>query len=579
MRTPRTSTGAIVMPVDGHRVLSARDAMARAAASEMLSDPEACQCHGRIHVNVFFDGTQNHQYSNNELENNAHSNVARLYNASIEDPQKGCFSFYVPGVGTPFPEIGDSGRLLSGIQGAGFGKFGSDRINWGIIQVYNSVHRYLAGNDLLQGEEAQRIVSNMSSQMLQLGFVDWARRMILRTWEQRLADLVRSHQREVLDINISVFGFSRGAAQARAFVNRLFEIAKYNNEGCAHVLAGIPLNFTFLGIFDTVASVGSSSMLRVAKGRMAWADGDMMSIHPAVQKCVHFLALHEQRINFPLDRAVGSNAKEVLYPGMHSDVGGGYAPGEQGKAMASWGASPQLSQVPLIDMHFEAIKAGVPLRTWDEIQSSPEASSFSCDDRLVASYNDWLLNHGLPGGDPEEQIQAHTRQYIRWRSLRSQEGDGELVRQRYFEEAPQSDRGDLLTAQRWKLAIFRQLQAPTMRNLLWSNPLVAEFRPSDVPLSSRRLFDDYIHDSLAGFKPLPGLTEFQIPGLRTSGYFHYRAVFTVSSRITLEACESGDQPELPSEVSEQLSQLNMAHAPTTVGSRGWSSGVPGRVPS
>lgn len=564
MRIAQAATGATPMPPGGRRELSPRDALSRARALEAHTDAETCQCQGRVHVSVFFDGTGNNQDWESQRERNSHSNVARLYNVQIEDPDAGYFKFYVPGVGTPFPEVGDSGRWFAGIQGAGFGKYGSDRINWGIIQVYNAVHRYLTGSNLIEGEDAKRIVSNMSSQISQLGFVDWARRMILRSWEERLAGIISTHQRKVLDINIAVFGFSRGAAQARAFVNRLFEIARYNNDGCTHLLAGVPLRFTFLGIFDTVASVGSSSMLRVAKGRMAWAGGDMMSIHPAVRKCVHFLALHEQRINFPLDRAVDSNAIEVLYPGMHSDVGGGYAPGDQGKAMASWGASPQLSQVPLIDMHHEAIKAGVPLRTWDEIQSRPEASSFSCDERLVASYNDWLLNHALPGGDPGEQIQAHTRQYIRWRSQRSQEGDGELVRQRYFDEAPHTDKGDLLAAQRWKLAIFHQLQAPTLRNVLRSNPLVAEFRPTDVPVSSQRLFDDYIHDSLAGFKPIPGFTEFQIPGLRTLGYFHYRAVFTVSSGTTLGACESNGPPELPDGFGAQLSKLNLGDAPTIV---------------
>lgn len=58
-----------------------------------------------------------------------------------------------------------------------------------------------------------------------------------------------------------------------------------------------------------------------------------------IKKCVHLVSGHEQRLCFPLDSVRRANGKyppcatEVVYPGMHSDIGGGYPPGIKGKRM------------------------------------------------------------------------------------------------------------------------------------------------------------------------------------------------------------------------------------------------------
>ncbi|MDT1843320.1 DUF2235 domain-containing protein, partial [Acinetobacter baumannii] len=73
----------------------------------------------------------------------------------------------------------------------------------------------------------------------------------------------------------------------------------------------------------------------------------------AVQNCVHMLAMHELRRNFPLD-LIGIDGKvqqgwlQYAYPGSHSDVGGGYRPGELGIAVND--DSQKLSQIPLNHM-------------------------------------------------------------------------------------------------------------------------------------------------------------------------------------------------------------------------------------
>ena len=64
----------------------------------------------------------------------------------------------------------------------------------------------------------------------------------------------------VKTIYVSTFGFSRGATQARAFVNWLQSLCKLDAQihgtGASMSLGGFNVEFDFLGVFDTVASVG-----------------------------------------------------------------------------------------------------------------------------------------------------------------------------------------------------------------------------------------------------------------------------------------------------------------------------------
>ncbi|MBK0004868.1 DUF2235 domain-containing protein, partial [Erwinia sp. S38] len=82
---------------------------------------------------------------------------------------------------------------------------------------------------------------------------------------------------------------------------------------------------------------------------------------------VHLVSSHEQRLCFPLDSIRRPNGQypassvEVVYPGMHSDLGGGYPPGDQGKAKAEDDGF-LLSQIALHDMYASAFQIGAPLK-------------------------------------------------------------------------------------------------------------------------------------------------------------------------------------------------------------------------
>ncbi|WP_239501423.1 T6SS phospholipase effector Tle1-like catalytic domain-containing protein [Stenotrophomonas maltophilia] len=584
----RTATGAQPMPGSGRRALSGAEAQRRARAIACLRQ-KGSECQGQVHVSIYFDGTGNNREwagtfvsgktraRQTQLARNGHSNVARLYDASLAEPGNGFFSVYVPGVGTPFPEVGDTNQDGDTL-GGGAARYGADRIHWAILQVFNSIHRYLGDADLLNEDEAKTLVRAMSQARLLEGVV---RRTLLHGIAQRLERVVKGHQRRVRSVHVSVFGFSRGAAQARAFVHRLYETAEALGGGCVYNIAGIPLHLNFMGIFDTVASVGIAAMSRVSKGKWDWASGNMMSIHPEARQCVHFAALHEQRINFPLDLA--TSGKEVLYPGMHSDVGGGYTPGGQGKDFVSGAAegTAKLSQIPLIDMHFEALKAGVMIRTIDEMGSVPMLTlHFGCHAQLIRDYNAWLTGHGVPAGAHTQQIAAHCRHYVAWKGKRMSNGPQSVLQQSFYRQADDEDKVDLANALRDFAKLVAELRngkndtaahlklmdesqkrveagrragRPVFESMPRASAaaytyagipaetstlldLVLDGAP--VPDVSTTLFDNYVHDSLAGFY-MSTWTELNIPRLNTYGYLRYREVFSVTGRRTKE-CRDPD---------------------------------------
>ncbi|MFH8132852.1 DUF2235 domain-containing protein [Pantoea osteomyelitidis] len=189
--------------------------------------------------------------------------------------------------------------------------------------------------------------------------------------------------------------------------------------------ARAPVTVEFLGIIDTVPSVGLPNLVPGFNGHQGWSDNSQHlpdeAVFPGfVKRCVHLVSAHEQRQCFPLDsvrRADGrypAYATEVIYPGVHSDLGGGYPPGEQGKA--SCDVSLLLSQIPLHDMYAAAFEAGAPLAILPEYmpeQLAPLLSfrtfpsgfeeEFKLSPELIARFNAWRTTLGMPSETPPVQ--------------------------------------------------------------------------------------------------------------------------------------------------------------------------------
>jgi hypothetical protein len=546
-------------PLDGKRRLTPKEALQRAKAMACARNGKSTECQGQLHIGLFFDGTGNNLgwvekgYSQNQRVRNKHSNVARLWDSYVDDPVNGFFRVYIPGVGTPFKEIGDTTAWMTDNAGSGFAFMGADRICWGITSLLNAVHRYLTTEPLMSAEQQKGLGARMACAML-TGFLTESalRWSMLTVIEEKLRGIVKSHPRKVLQINVSIFGFSRGAAEARACAHWMHQI--FERESGGFELAAIPIRIGFMGIFDTVAAVGVGDVTPVTFGHMAWAAGTQ-SIHPAVEDCAHFIALHEQRASFPLESATGRG--NVGYPGMHSDVGGGYCPGEQGKAMPGWGGSPQLSQIPLIDMHFAALKAGVPLLTIEQLHAVPAlARSFAVGEKVVTAYNRWVATNGISPGPVREFMISHTNQYLRWRGSFHGGAQSSLASTRFFKNATSADLTDLAEADRHLGAMLRSWRerkaanetlrgriterakdavvALTLHSKMFTDggkdPLSAHeerflavmTKGNLPPDASIALFEDYVHDSRAGFRILSN----HEPAWLTGGYARYRNVFS-----------------------------------------------------
>jgi hypothetical protein len=126
---------------------------------------------------------------------------------------------------------------------------------------------------------------------------------------------------------LDIFGFSRGAAAARHFVN---EVQRLNKQDPKY-FGGPQLQVRFLGLFDTVGSIG---MPGDNSQKLYTGEEFNLDINPnAVQHVYQLTAKHEQRKYFPLSsiftaagQAPAAHFEEVELPGSHSDVGGGYGP-------------------------------------------------------------------------------------------------------------------------------------------------------------------------------------------------------------------------------------------------------------
>jgi hypothetical protein len=381
-------------------------------------------CRQTLWFSIFFDGTGNNLEA--DIGFLKHSNIAKLYRARVEENKiAGIYPIYIPGVATLFHAIGDDGDgLPEKIGGAG----GEARMNHALTQMDQKMRRHL--------------------------------------------ELAKAPSNAISEINVAVFGFSRGAAIARAFVNQLIKTRCRLVKGKFTYLNGNwPVRIRFMGLFDTVASVGrpmssntiekyaavrsdvarmiaqrfddfdstSPQLLAFAEHGLPGADpapgvsdghssyGGMLAIHEAVEEVRHFIAAHEMRNSFPVDsistlrdgRIVKpAHFHETVYPGVHSDVGGSYAPGEGGKGATE---SEKYGIVPLTHMYQYALRAGVPLKNpgaWDKTSKS----DFLADQVMTATYDVYLKT--IVSGTLGQVMNSHMQHYYAWRfrAIRMKQG-------------------------------------------------------------------------------------------------------------------------------------------------------------
>ncbi|BAV78201.1 hypothetical protein PCAU_5992 [Pseudomonas chlororaphis subsp. aurantiaca] len=463
---PRSLANNISLQRRDERAFEGQQRKILQAKGDVYSGPP---CSKTLHITLAFDGTNNNDQADSASVPNSRSNIAKIFHASLggdsNSQEQGFLSYYCPGVGTVFPDVDEHAPSDSGLIGASGGE---NRINWGITRLIDALTQVL-DEKMLDLGTTKKLIKEMATcwygNVVTAGLLENGEKKRKAALQETIVDLqnklkARSEAEKkpyILAIRLYVYGFSRGAAEARTFSNWLQMLTRCHNDsgGTEYKLAGLPISIEFLGICDTVAAVGMADSMPFAAGHMDWADDTMRLPDEALsscqntalpedcnflKRCVHLVSAHEQRASFPLDsirrrpkKSDGSrdmeqpssyrkNSEEYLYPGVHSDVGGGYSPGNQGKAVS--GPAHLLSQVALQHLYAEALTAGAPLmvperallpdgkENW-RMMDIDTFKDFAVSDELAERFNAWQAQ--AQSGKLEDILKREQALITAWR--------------------------------------------------------------------------------------------------------------------------------------------------------------------
>lgn len=531
-----------------------------------------CECY--VNVGFFFDGTKNNERA--DRPTHKHSNIVRLSDTYRDEQKRGFFKIYMPGVGTPFPEIAEFGESSLGL---GFGIGCEARVLFAMLALFNSINR-AAFNDepYFSRPEVQALCSvgkrgrasyidlavlaklGLNSGLLMPDFFGAGQRDdFFRNQSRVLGNkLVAGGKPAIKECFIDVFGFSRGAAEARVFCSWLDRILVEKK------FAGIPIRFRFVGLMDTVASGGfwssmKATVINTPDGHSGWAAVEYLRLQTTLENCVHMVAMHELRKNFPLDEAgvkgvLPPNTQEFAYPGSHSDVGGGYEPNELGISVGKdkiESESLKLSQIPLNHMLECAIASGAPMEKvrapvldgFDPFATSPLA---------MTAYRDFLAVSTMAA----RPLSAWLQPYLNWRwqnrlvyaelshVKKASKSDREIL-QKFngilVKDAKLIERMTAPPKTSWLLSLGNNpsakadLVAMSLLDAEAKSVLGEAKKAAKVATPMHIFFDNYVHDSLAGFNS--AIAE-------STGYWRYRKGFLGGTRgdiVTNEQKDDGTQ--------------------------------------
>jgi hypothetical protein len=521
------------------------------------AEPQAHQCEMALNVGVFFDGTGNNQewveqgMGQTQLQRQKDSNVARLFRAYRDDELNGYYRIYVPGVGTPFPKIGGlvnavyksispNGRVYApddtikalcrnGKRATTVGRGGVPQRapleSYADEPALRRVNMDATGGLLLDG-----MTANAPQRLA----------FFKRACSDIKAKMAEVSKPKITEIFIDVYGFSRGAAEARTFTNWLLELFE------GETLCGVPAKIRFLGLFDTVASVGLPASFGMGQnGHRSWAQPEWLQISKQVKNCVHYVAMHENRGSFPVELIQQNghkpdNCQEFMFPGMHSDVGGGYSPQEQGRGPHGKNEE-KLSQIPLNAMYQASRKALVPLDK--NLAADGAYDPFEISNDCRDAFSAFMKPRQQP-----RQVREWLFEYIAWRyQVRN-----EYPTLPWHKRASAEDRDDLSGANQ---QLLKDVEALTLHlhpvstitagaddyqsiqqsaaeartaKLREEAPAIFTRLQSAKPVdaAAATLFADYCHDSYAGFRPFDKVKVFGwdpvLGSWEPEGYFRWR---------------------------------------------------------
>lgn len=278
-------------------------------------------------IGVFFDGTANNKYNSDSDKNNDDSyigswtNVAKLWNGYDIEIKEIIEKIYLEGIGTAMPVPTEKNKQLAA-------KWEKAEVDIDDDKLESSGK----GDDMYQGTGFGFESNGINAK------IERACKLVMIKLN-KMINQKSSGKATVQSITIDAFGFSRGAAAARSFVSRLIETAGTVDEGKnvylkPNYLNGIirlkdvEIKVRFMGLFDTVSSFHPGFSRKPDfnndVGELALT---IPSQDPCVQSVFHIVAADEYRKNFSLTTisSAGSSGVEIVLPGAHSDIGGGYS--------------------------------------------------------------------------------------------------------------------------------------------------------------------------------------------------------------------------------------------------------------
>ncbi|MEQ6341029.1 MAG: DUF2235 domain-containing protein [Gammaproteobacteria bacterium] len=458
-----------------------------------------------------------------------HSNVVRLYRVHPKDNDiTGTYRIYVPGIGTYFKEVGDKGGTITG---NGFGAERKKRLDWALKQFDDKLAPHLA-RAFIRDFIAKRCTQIGAGLQLKQG------KCPLRVRFMGLFDTVASVGAPMSANNLSVTRTDRmTVANAARAIGGAFEYAV--TKASPKTLRAVDIAF---------GAPGADPAPGIADGHGDWADG--LHIPPAVEQAVHFVAAHEVRNSFPVDSVCDGgikpgNCKEMVYPGVHSNVGGGYRPGEEGK---SGYANQMLSQIALRHMYDEALDMGAPFlpeKAWQQ----DNKDDFDTSNALKERYNHYMSLAGWGGKSLGKTMNAHMAVYHAWRFAqirRKQKGDKSLAGRiegneaQYSAERQKADRDitELTRKEmhaRWDVTRAEMERSHYLQRQGYGNITPAKLKPYDDNIAAAQQAHSVAQDELLRAKArrdtLPGEGDALIKNLE-----QYDAQLIADAQSLRDAC-------------------------------------------
>lgn len=345
---PGTFAHTLVQAVAAGVLVSvAPPAMEEEPSDELEEEEEEVEMEGiTLRIGVFFDGTGNNK-SNSETVAACYAPDADLAEAA-EEIQKHCAAYGYDGNGSS-PD----------------NSYGNDVSN--IVRLYDlyADHSYKPMPESL-GTATLRVyiegigtTSNGEDSLYSQAIGAGETGVIARVKQSPAAilkqvRLLQEKNPEVVieKIEFDIFGFSRGAAAARHFANEVLKgehgiLAKampasspfFSSSFNWRLKSEVSINF--IGLFDTVASIAKPWLLDFTGANSRNPGVNLKLPSECANKVVHLVARDEVRENFALN-SLGS--LDLVVPGVHSNLGGGYLPRAKEKLLLG---KPVTSQINL----------------------------------------------------------------------------------------------------------------------------------------------------------------------------------------------------------------------------------------